>query len=258
MAGMWRLAVAGMAVAGIGMLAGCGDRQPAAETTVATVPPPAVAGPGAPVPAVEAEWRDGFTVDTRSLRPGGANPYFPLQVGRKLTYAGEENGEQVELVITVTNKTELVDGVLTRVVEERESKDGELVEVSRNFFAIDPATNDLYYFGEDVDMYRDGRITSHEGAWRSGMAGVRFGLLLPGTPRLGDRYYQEVAPGIALDRAEIISLTDTLATPSGTYSGCLRTEETSGLNAGERGAKVYAPGIGLIRDSVLLLKSVAP
>jgi len=34
---------------------------------------------------------------------------------------------------------------------------------------------------------------------------------------LGSRYYQEIAPGVAMDRAEVLSITDTLATPAGYF-----------------------------------------
>jgi Concanavalin A-like lectin/glucanases superfamily len=53
-----------------------------------------------------------------------------------------------ELTITVLNETKMVDGVETRVVEERETKGGKLKEVSRNYFAISKRTNDVFYFGE--------------------------------------------------------------------------------------------------------------
>ena len=240
----------------LGMVGCTGQPQPAAPSSAPVAP--AVAAPESPDAGATAtpEWRDAFSVTAAALRPEGDNPYFPLRPGRVMKYAGTEDGERVELVITVTDKTEVIDGVTTRVVEERESKDGELVEVSRNWFAVDPATNDLYYFGEEVDMYRNGRIAGHEGAWRSGVDGARFGLLLPGTPRPGDRYYQEVAPGVALDRAEVLSLAETLVTPAGSFTNCLRTEETSGLKADERGYKTYAPGVGLLKDGALLLQSV--
>jgi len=230
-------------------LAGCARENPPATPTTAPAATE-TAAPAAPA------WRDAFAVDTTTLRPEGDNPYFPLRPGHMLTYAGSEDGEPVELIITVTNRTEVIDGVTTRVVEERESKDGELVEVSRNWFAVDPATQDLYYFGEEVDMYHAGRISGHEGAWRSGVEGARFGLLLPGAPRVGDRYYQEVASGVALDRAEVLFVTESFTISAGSFTNCLRTEETSGLKANERGYKIYAPGVGLLKDGALLLKSM--
>ena len=71
-----------------------------------------------------------------------------------------------------------------RVIKEHESENGELIEISHNFYAISKKTNDVYYFGEEVDIYRDGKIVSHDGAWFSGRDGAIFGLIMPGTPLL--------------------------------------------------------------------------
>lgn len=68
------------------------------------------------------------------------------------------------MVITVLNETKIVNGTVTRVVEERETENGELVEVSRNYFAVSNPSNDICYFGEDVDDYERGKIIRHEGA----------------------------------------------------------------------------------------------
>ncbi len=76
---------------------------------------------------------------------------------------------------------------------------------------------------------------------------------MSGDPTPGMRYYQEIAPGIAMDRAEIIGLEKTLETPAGTFTNCLETVEGSALNLAERETKIYAPGIGLIQDANLFL-----
>jgi hypothetical protein len=104
-----------------------------------------------------------------------------------------------------------------------------------------------------VDVYKGGKIVNHEGAWLHDTGGAKFGLLLPGTPSVGLRYYQEMAPKIAMDRAEVVSLTDRLTTPAGTFEKCLKTEETTPLEKGAREYKVYAPGVGLIQDGTLVL-----
>jgi len=139
------------------------------------------------------DWRESFPVKKTDLTHTGRNTYFILEPGFRLQL---KHGNDA-LTITVLNETKLVDGVTTRIVEEREIKDGQLVEVSRNYFAIDRTTRDVYYFGEDVDMYENGKVIGHEGAWLSGVNGARFGLMIPGKPAGGDRYYQENAPGIA-------------------------------------------------------------
>jgi hypothetical protein len=188
----------------------------------------------------------------------GRGKYFVLEPGFQSVYEGREDGEPTRLVITVTDQTKTVDGVETRVVEEREWHDGQLTEVSRNYFAIDRATKDVYYFGEDVDTYKDGKVRNHEGSWQSGVNGAHYGLAMPGSPRVGQRYYQEMAPGQAMDRAEVVSTTATKRTPAGEFAGCVRTEETSPLEPGVREYKWYAPGLGLIADGTLPLVKFGP
>ena len=72
---------------------------------------------------------------------------------------------------------------------------------------------------------------------------------MPGTFLLGSRYYQEVAPGIALDLAEHMEMNLTVTVPAGVLPNCVRIAEGSGLaDPGAEGEKIYARGIGLIKD----------
>ena len=197
-------------------------------------------------------WRTEFGVDRKNLVTVGKNPYFPLVPGHRVHLQGD--GEKV--VITVLDKTKVVDGVRTRIVEEREFKNGRLVEVSRNYFAIDKTTNDIYYFGEDVDDYdRSGKVVGHGGAWLSGVKGAKFGLGMPGKPVVGDRYYQEIAPNVAMDRAEIVQLNARLKTPMKTFARCLYVRESSDLERGYS-PKWYAAGVGMIGDDDLRIIKV--
>jgi hypothetical protein len=175
-----------------------------------------------------------------------------LEPGYQLILEGKEGSKAMVLAVTVLNEMKLVDGVETRVVEEKETANGQVVEISRNYFAISKRTSDVFYFGEGVDIYKNGKIVDHEGAWLSGVNGARFGLMMPGTPLLGAKYLQEIAPKVAMDRAEIVSLTETLQTPAGKFERCLKTEESSAIEGGKE-YKVYAPGIGLILDGNLKL-----
>jgi hypothetical protein len=181
----------------------------------------------------------------------GKNPYFFLWPGYKLRL---QHGKDM-LVVSVLEETKVVDGVKTRVVEERETKDGQLVEVSRNYFAISRVTGDVYYFGEDVDIYKNGKVSSHDGSWLAGVNGAQFGLMMPGRPGVGDRYHHEVAPGVAMDRAEVVSLSEDFTTPRAAYERCLRVRETSGLEKGSAD-KLYAPDVGLIKDGALVLVAI--
>jgi hypothetical protein len=195
------------------------------------------------------DWTSDFSADKDTLMSTGKNPYFILEPGYQMVY--EDDKERVEK--TVLNETKMVDGVECRVIEEREWKKGKLAEVSRNYFAISKRTNSVYYFGEDVDVYKDGKVESHDGAWLSGKDGAKFGLMMPGVPLLKGRFYQEVAPKVAQDRAEIIGLNETLKTPAGEFKNCVKIEETTPLEPATKEYKLYAPGVGLIQDADLKL-----
>lgn len=188
-------------------------------------------------------WQQEFTVNKADLSSTGTSRYFRLEPGNQLVFGEGKD----TLTITVLNETKMVDGVETRVIEEREMKDGKPAEISRNYFAIDKKTGDVYYFGEDVDIYKNGKVASHEGAWLSGVKGAKFGLMMPGEPKVGQRFYQEQAPGVATDRAEIASTSETVTTPAGTFRDCVKTNESSSLESGTA-HKWYAPGVGLIKD----------
>jgi hypothetical protein len=205
--------------------------------------------PGNPGRMSTSQWQEEFGLSERNLVPTGRNSYFILEPGFQLIL--ESSNEK--LAVTVLDETKEVEGVTTRVVEEREWKNGELKEVSLNFFAIDERTKDVFYFGEDVDMYEDEKVADHSGAWLTGKGGAKAGLAMPGKPRPGMKYYQEMAPGKAMDRAVVVKLDDMLETPAGVFSNCLLTKEGSSLNPFEIEFKTYAPDIGLIQDEKLLL-----
>jgi hypothetical protein len=192
----------------------------------------------------------------------GSNPYFVLEPGHQLVLEGREKKRNGHKTITVLNETKTVSvdiggvatDVETRVIEEREILNEVLAEVSRNYFAICNRTNSVFYFGEDVDIYDDTgtNIIAHDGSWLATFGGFKPGIAMSGVILLGGKYFQEVAPNVAMDRAEIISIKEVVETPAGTFENCLKTRETTPLEPG-KAPKFYAQGIGLIKDGNLEL-----
>jgi hypothetical protein len=83
------------------------------------------------------------------------------------------------------------------------------------------------------------------------------GVIMPGIVPLGARYFQEIAPNIALDRAEIIGIGNSLKTPFDEFKkNLIVTLETTTLEPDAKALKYYAPGIGLLKDGVLKLYAV--
>ena len=198
-------------------------------------------------------FQDTFNVPADNFVSTGRNTYFILEPGYQMTFEGKDGGKPAGLVITVLDDTKTVDGVETRVVEERETKDGKVVEVSRNYFAIDKTTGDAYYFGEEVDNYKDGKLVNHSGAWEAGKNGARYGLFMPAAPKVGQKFYQEIAPRVAMDRAQVVSVDEAVKVPAGSFKNCLKVEETTPLEPDAKEHKLYAPDVGLLSDGEMKL-----
>jgi hypothetical protein len=203
---------------------------------------------------VEIPFTDTFFLEDCQLGSRGVNDYFlPLKPGAYLLLEGEEDGEELTLFISLLSRTKKVAGVTCAILQEVEWEDGELVEVSHNYIAICRRCHDVFYFGEDVDIYEDGEVISHDGAWLAGTDGAQPGLLMPGRPLNGARYYQEIAPGVALDRAEHLDDKATIDTPAMVFENCLLVGETTPLEPADFSLKGYARGIGMVQDEVLRL-----
>jgi hypothetical protein len=222
---MRRVTPATSLVIAIGMVAGCGRFQ-GYENLSSTESCDPRAG--------------GFSLDID-------NEFFPLPVGHRVTLEGDEGSAHLVVRITSLDETETVAGVETRVVEEFESKDGNVVETSRNFFA-QAADGTVCYFGEDVDIYDGaGNVTSHSGSWRAGVDANRPGIFMLPSLEVGIAFQQEIAPGIAEDQAQVIAVGERTEVPAGTFEDTATLRDGSPLD-GSTGDKVYARGIGLIVD----------
>lgn len=203
-----------------------------------------------------------FNIQNCTFTPEGTNTFFNLTPGRKAIFAGKEDGNKLDLVISVLNETETltlpdIGPVVTRVIQEEESENGKIVEISRNFFATCTQTGDVFYFGEDVDIFEDDGTISHEGAWRAGVNEAVPGIIMPGRFLVGSRYFQEQAPEVALDRAHNASENVTITTEAGKFEKCVRVVERTSLEPGHSSTKIYCPAVGLVFDDGLEL-TVAP
>ena len=186
------------------------------------------------------------------------NQFFPLPLRQQWVYFGVEQGEPIGLQITVLNQTERFKfgraTVTTLVVEELEWIDAnrnhivdageELLEVSRNFYA-QTEQGTVCYFGETVDIYENGVIVSHEGAWRADAKGNKPGIFMPANPQKDMTFQQEFAPGVAMDEATIVKVA----------GDTIRVRDFNPLDESS-GTKEYQAGVGLIRDGPLDLVEI--
>jgi len=204
------------------VLAGCGVGDPA------TVGPSGVDGLVIPTPSP----------DPADFVPAIDNPWLPLAEGSRWRYRVVEDGRVTERVtVTVAGEGEQVAGVDATVVREVvRGADGELVEKTRGWFAED-ADGNVWQLGTD----------GTGGSWEAGLDGAQAGLAMPSTPRVGDGFELEHAPGTAEDRARVMSLGAEATVPAGAFTGLVETEVTTPLEPGLERRASYAEGVGLVR-----------
>jgi hypothetical protein len=198
---------------------------------------------------------DGLRIPTPSADPGDFvgrvdNPYLPLRPGSRWVY--ESGGEDPErTTVTVTGDTREVQGVTTTVVHDVvRDADGKVVENTFDWYAQDTAGN-VWYFGEDTTEFDDRGRPDHSGSWEAGVDGAQAGLVMPAEPRVGDGYQQESAPGVAEDRAEVLSLDESVNLGFDSFTDLLQTEETTPLAPSLVEQKYYAPGVGLVLEQTV-------
>ena len=105
-----------------------------------------------PAVAGDSQVTDDFRLDKRRFTASGSNTYMSLNPGTRSAF----------ILTTVLGSRRWVSfddrlagriWVRTRVVEERKTLDGELVEISRRFFARCRQTSDIFYFGRERSRF---------------------------------------------------------------------------------------------------------
>jgi hypothetical protein len=196
-------------------------------------------GPGSrPAPAAcpsfsSAQFHNSTTID---------NQYFPLLPGTRFTYNGTTKKAPVTDIVYVTHNAPVIDGVQTIEVRDQVFEAGVLSEDTLDWYAQDDHGN-VWYFGELATQLPAG---THDGSWTAATDGAQPGIIIEATPKVGDRYCQENAPGAAQDAAEVLSTSASRSVPFGSYQGnVLQTKEYSLLEPKNEN-KFYEPGVGML------------
>lgn len=230
------------------------------------------------------EFTTEFRLEDCKFKARGTNPYFILKPGYRSvleTPEGEDEREKSVETVLHDKKTIYLNGrkIKTRVLEERafewdeEEEEWVTIEISLNWFAICKKTNAVYYFGEWSRDCPDGfddedectGLESNEGSWEAGVDGAIPGLMMPGTPLLGAKYFQEIAPPDAVDRGQVAGMgldwplvEDGEESENPEFTDCIKIFDTNPTEDGECSeddTKIYCPGIGLVQDQDLELVS---
>jgi len=210
---------------------------------------------GDPGPAARASVPTGTPVFTNPLNI--TNTYFPFEPGGMKVFHGKSDGEAIVVVDHYLEETRNFtwngQTIACRCLREVEFEDGELVEISNNYFA-QADDGSVYYFGETVDNYEDGEIEDHEGAWLVGgpapgeeaVTAAAPALFMPANPEVDDTWKPEDVPALDIEEIDtVLSTTKKVKVPAGKFMNCLKVHELD--YDGEEEKKYYAPGVGVIK-----------
>ena len=186
-------------------------------------------------------------LDPADFVTGIDNPYWPMAPGSRWVYRetdGEGGEQQVE--VTVTDETKTILGIEATVVHDVVTEDGEVVEDTFDWYAQDRSGN-IWYLGEATKEHADGKVST-EGSWEAGVDGAQAGILLPGSPEIGQAYRQEHYAGEAEDAGAVLSLDEWVEVPFGSFRDVLMTKDWTPLEPDVLERKFYAPEVGLIAE----------
>lgn len=175
------------------------------------------------------------------------NTFFPLPTGATWAYEEETEDGLVRIDVEVLSGTRDINGVQATRVRDTETLDGILVEDTEDWFAQDSEGN-VWYLGEDTCEFEDGECVDTAGSWEWGREGALPGIIMKADPEVdGQRYYQEFFEGEAEDVGEVVDVGDSVTVPAGTFTGCVRTHDTSTLDPELDEFKTYCPGVGVVQ-----------
>jgi hypothetical protein len=174
------------------------------------------------------------------------NPWLPFTPGSRWVYEAG-GGERNEVV--VTDQTRKVMGITATVVHDTETRNGELIEQTADWFAQDRDGN-VWYLGEDTTAFDNGRPSS-AGSWEAGVDGALPGIIMKANPQVGDAYRQEFYRGEAEDMGKVVRIGDAETVPFRSFDGLLVTQDWTPLEPKVVEEKFYAKGVGLVLETTI-------
>jgi hypothetical protein len=187
-------------------------------------------------------------INPGNFGPNVDNPLFPLRPGRTFVYAGVKDGQNAIDIFAPSSRTKRIDGVTTRVVEDRLYLDGVLEERTSDYYAQDRCGN-VWYFGEDTaELDENGNVVNTDGSFHAGVDGAQPGVFMQRHPQIGRQFRQEWAAGEAEDTFKVLAKKAPVTVPFGSFKHALLTQETTALEPDVVDQKYYVRGVGEVTE----------
>lgn len=172
------------------------------------------------------------------------HPFFPLSPGSILVYEGDEDGVPLREEVFTLEHELAIDGVDCAGIVQEIYVDGELVEVTTEWYAQD-AIGNVWKFGEE-SLERSGAVlVDSASSWLAGERGAMPWIQFPARLAEGERHRAPVSAGA--DEFEVVSLSAVAVVPAGVFHGCLQIVENPD-HPDDPDIILYAPGVGRVAE----------
>lgn len=236
----------GLALTLLGGCAGGGTGDPPSPTSSPTAPDSPGPTSSEPMPTNTAP--DSARVDleppTFSNPTAITNPLFPVSDVEQAVQLGVDAGETLRVEVTLLPETRVIEWngqqIEARVHHFIAYLGGRIVESALDFYA-QADDGSVWYLGEEVENYEDGKVVDNEGTWLAGRDGPA-GMIMPADPRVGAVYRPENIPGFVFEEVTVRAVDQTVEGARGPVEGAIAVQEL--LMDGTLEDKVFAPGYG--------------
>ncbi len=181
-------------------------------------------------------------IDPAAFSSKITHPLFAMPKGKIMVFEGQTTEGLERETIEITGETKVIMGVETLVYFDTSTIDGTVEEITKDYLAQDKDGN-VWYFGEEVDNFADGKLKDHHGTWLAGLKGAKPGIWMQSKPTSGLTYRQEFYKGEAEDMGRVISTNDTVKVKAGEFTGCTKTLDWTPLEPDKMELKYFCPGV---------------
>jgi hypothetical protein len=222
----------------------CGDDKPAASADCIKVVEESGRTTDECLPLAPESDRVDLAIPTFSHPTQITNRLHPTSSVTQVIMGGQVEGKPFRTEVSLLPGTRAIPvhgkSVDTAIIQYVAYLDGRIHEVAVDWYA-QADDGSVWYFGEDVFNYEDGKVADTNGTWRAGDQ-LPPAMIMPAEPRVGNVYRSENAPGIAFEQIRVESVDQRVAGPSGNISGAIKVTELHMDNTTEE--KTFAPGYG--------------
>ena len=172
------------------------------------------------------------------------HPYFPLEPGILRVYEGNSDASHRRDDVRTLAERRTLEGVSCVPVLQEVYLDGELTEVTTEWFAQD-AQGNVWKFGEWSSEFDEGEWVRTDDSWLAGENGARPWLILAAVPEVGDRYVGNAADG--QDQLVVLAVDASITVPAGSFDNCLHLHENPD-DPDDSDIILIGPGAGLVSE----------